>query len=48
MRIVRAEALHGGITAEMRKLTVGMRDGGTRDLVLRSFINPFYVERAED
>lgn len=46
-RIVRTEALHGGITAEMRRLTIGMRDGGTRDLVLRSFVDPFYVEHAE-
>lgn len=44
-RIVRTEALHGGITAEMRRLTVGTRDGGTRDLVLRTFVN---VEHAED
>ncbi|GGN88150.1 hypothetical protein GCM10011579_081660 [Streptomyces albiflavescens] len=44
-RIVRAEALHGGITAEMRRLTIGTRDGGTRDLVLRTFVN---VEHAED
>lgn len=35
-RIVKAEALHGGITAEMRRLIIGTRDGGTRDLVLRS------------
>ncbi|WP_330316069.1 phosphotransferase family protein [Streptomyces platensis] len=47
-RIVRTEALHGGITAEMRRLTVGTRDGGTRDLVLRSFVDPFYVEHAAD
>ncbi|MFD5393099.1 phosphotransferase family protein [Streptomyces sp. NPDC127097] len=47
-RIVRTEALHGGITAEVRRLTVGARDGETRDLVLRSFVDPFYVERAED
>ncbi|AJC61809.1 phosphotransferase [Streptomyces sp. 769] len=47
-RIVRAEALHGGITAEMRRLTIGTRDGGTRDLVLRSFVDPFYVGHAED
>ncbi|GGK58188.1 hypothetical protein GCM10010094_18210 [Streptomyces flaveus] len=47
-RIVRTEALHGGITAEMRRLTVGTRDGGTRDLVLRIFVDPFYVEHAED
>ncbi|MFF1399223.1 phosphotransferase family protein [Streptomyces sp. NPDC058287] len=44
-RIVRTEALHGGITAEMRRLTIGKRGGGTRDLVLRTFVN---VEHAED
>ncbi|MFG2652527.1 phosphotransferase family protein [Streptomyces sp. NPDC048436] len=47
-RIVKTEVLHGGITAEIRRLTVGARDGSTRDLVLRSFVDPFYVERAED
>ncbi|MEU1596461.1 aminoglycoside phosphotransferase family protein [Streptomyces sp. NPDC005708] len=44
-RVVKTEALHGGITAEMRRLTIGTRDGGTRDLVLRTFVN---VEHAED
>ncbi|WP_329453972.1 phosphotransferase family protein [Streptomyces sp. NBC_01497] len=44
-RIVGIEALHGGITAEMRRLTIGTRDGGTRNLVLRTFVN---VEHAED
>lgn len=44
-RVVRTEPLHGGITAEMRRLTIGTRDGGTRDLVLRTFVN---VEHAED
>ncbi|MFJ2171599.1 phosphotransferase family protein [Streptomyces sp. NPDC087851] len=44
-RIVRTEALHGGITAEMRRLTIRTRDGGTRDLVLRTFVD---VEHAED
>ncbi|NUH38819.1 aminoglycoside phosphotransferase family protein [Streptomyces samsunensis] len=44
-RIVGTEALHGGITAEMRRLTIGTRDGGTRDLVLRTFVD---VEHAED
>jgi aminoglycoside phosphotransferase (APT) family kinase protein len=44
-RIVRTEALHGGITAEMRRLTIRTRDGGTRDLVLRTFV---HVEQAED
>ncbi|MFF9511160.1 phosphotransferase family protein [Streptomyces sp. NPDC014724] len=47
-RIVRAEVLHGGITAEMRRLIIGTRDGGTRDLVLRTYVDPFYVEHAED
>ncbi|MEV8103585.1 aminoglycoside phosphotransferase family protein [Streptomyces sp. NPDC088135] len=46
-RIVKAAALHGGITAEMRRLTIGTRDGGTRDLVLRTYVDPFYVEHAE-
>ncbi|OEU86689.1 aminoglycoside phosphotransferase [Streptomyces abyssalis] len=44
-RIAGAEALHGGISAEMRRLTIGARDGGTRDLVLRTFVG---VEDAED
>lgn len=44
-RIVRIEALHGGITAEIRRLTIGTRDGSTRDLVLRTFVNR---EDAED
>ncbi|MFI7322784.1 phosphotransferase family protein [Streptomyces venezuelae] len=43
-RIVGIEALHGGITAAMRRLTIGTRDGGTRDLVLRSFIDVEYAE----
>ncbi|WP_406277663.1 phosphotransferase family protein [Embleya sp. NBC_00896] len=47
-RIVGTEALHGGITAETRRLTIGTRDGGTRDLVLRTFVGPFYVKHAED
>ncbi|EYT81351.1 aminoglycoside phosphotransferase [Streptomyces sp. Tu 6176] len=47
-RVVGAEVLHGGITAEMRRLTVGAPDGSTRDLVLRSFVAPYYRERAED
>ena len=47
-RIVRTEALHGGITAEMRRLTIGTRDGGLRDLVLRTFVDPYFVEHAEE
>jgi aminoglycoside phosphotransferase (APT) family kinase protein len=46
-QILKTEALHGGITAEMRRLTIGTRDGGTRDLVLRSYVDPFYVRGAE-
>jgi aminoglycoside phosphotransferase (APT) family kinase protein len=44
-RIVRTEVLHGGISAEMRRLTIGTRDGGTRELVLRTFVD---VEHADD
>lgn len=47
-RIVGAEALHGGATADMRRLTIGMRDGGTRHLVLRSFVGPTRQGPAED
>ncbi|WP_425825639.1 phosphotransferase family protein [Streptomyces fractus] len=47
-RIVRVEALHGGVTAEMRRLTVASRGGGTRELVLRSYVEPFFVDRAEE
>ena len=47
-RIVKTEALHGGITAEMRRLTIRARNGGTRSLVLRTFVDPFFVEHAED
>ncbi|MEV0774327.1 phosphotransferase family protein [Streptomyces sp. NPDC050433] len=43
--IVSTEVLHGGITAEMRRLTIGTRDGSTRELVLRTVVN---VEHAED
>ncbi|MEV7085134.1 phosphotransferase [Streptomyces sp. NPDC093085] len=37
-RVTGAETLHGGITADMRKLTIRTRDGGTRALVLRSYV----------
>jgi aminoglycoside phosphotransferase (APT) family kinase protein len=46
-RVVGVEELHGGITAEMRRLTIGTRDGGSRDLVLRTFVDPYFVERAQ-
>ncbi|MER6465859.1 phosphotransferase family protein [Streptomyces sp. NPDC001288] len=46
-RIVGTEVLHGGITAEIRRLTVGTRDGGTRDLVLRTFADPAFAAHAE-
>ncbi|GAA1712881.1 phosphotransferase family protein [Streptomyces yatensis] len=44
-RIVGTQALHGGITADMRRLTIGTRDGDTRHLVLRTFVGR---EHAED
>ncbi|WP_326646486.1 phosphotransferase family protein [Streptomyces anthocyanicus] len=47
-RIVGAEALHGGATADMRRLAIGTRDGGTRHLVLRSFVGPTRQGPAED
>ncbi|WBB60983.1 aminoglycoside phosphotransferase family protein [Streptomyces sp. WMMC500] len=47
-RIVGIAALHGGATAVMRRLTISTRDGGSRDLVLRAFVDPFFVEHAED
>ncbi|MGA5566145.1 phosphotransferase family protein [Streptomyces platensis] len=47
-RIVRIEALHGGSTAAMRRLTIGTREGSSRDLVLRTFVDPFPADRAED
>ncbi|WP_030613108.1 phosphotransferase family protein [Streptomyces sclerotialus] len=47
-RIVEAEALRGGITADMLRLTIGTRHGATRDVVLRSFVDPRYVGHAED
>ncbi|MGW1835113.1 phosphotransferase family protein [Streptomyces sp. NPDC002067] len=47
-RVVGVETLHGGMTAEMRKLTIGTRDGVTRHLVLRSFVDPYYLENAKD
>lgn len=46
-RIIKAVALHGGITAEMRRLTIRTRDGGTRDLVLRTYVDPFCAQHAE-
>lgn len=47
-RIVGAEVLHGGATADMRRLIVGTRDGGTRYLVLRSFVDPTRQGPAEE
>lgn len=44
-RIVRTEALRGGITAEIRRPTVDTRDGGTRGLALRTLVD---VAHAED
>ncbi|MGW2858858.1 phosphotransferase family protein [Streptomyces sp. NPDC001205] len=47
-QIVGAEALHGGATADMRRLAIGTRDGGIRHLVLRSFVDPTRQGPAED
>lgn len=47
-RVVGARALHGGATADMRRLTIGTRDGGARHLVLRSFVAPTRQGPAED
>ncbi|MFJ2774567.1 phosphotransferase family protein [Streptomyces sp. NPDC087300] len=44
-RIVGSETLHGGITAEVRRLAIAGPGGGTRDLVLRTFVG---VAQAED
>ncbi|MCZ9344184.1 phosphotransferase, partial [Streptomyces sp. TRM76130] len=46
--IVGVEVLHGGATADMRRLTIGTRGGGTRHLVLRSFVDPPRQGPAED
>jgi len=45
-RVVGAETLHGGATADMRRLTIGTRDGRIRHLVLRSFVDPTRQEPA--
>ncbi|WP_282689533.1 MULTISPECIES: aminoglycoside phosphotransferase family protein [unclassified Streptomyces] len=45
-RIEQVVSLRGGWTSEMRRLDVG-GPGGPRSLVLRSFVKPFYVPRAE-
>ncbi|MFC8495588.1 MULTISPECIES: phosphotransferase family protein [unclassified Streptomyces] len=47
-RVVETAMLHGGMTAEMRKLTIGTQDAVTRHLVLRSFVDPFYLRNAEE
>ncbi|MGW1117372.1 phosphotransferase family protein [Streptomyces tanashiensis] len=47
-RVVKTETLHGGMTAEMRRLTIGTRDAVTRHLVLRSFVDSYYLENAEE
>ncbi|BCJ38729.1 hypothetical protein Athai_62320 [Actinocatenispora thailandica] len=47
-RVAGIEVLHGGMTAEMRRLTIGTRHGGTRHLVLRSFTTPSSAAHAED
>ncbi|MFJ8045788.1 phosphotransferase family protein [Kitasatospora sp. NPDC096147] len=45
-RVVAAERLRGGWTSEMRRLHTG-GPGGGRALVLRSFVQPFFLEHAD-
>lgn len=45
-RVLGVEILHGGITAEMRRLTIGTADADVRHLVLRSYVAPYYLARA--
>ena len=47
-RIIESETLSGGITAEMRKLTVWTTDGFSRNLVLRAYTDPASLLHAED
>ena len=47
-RIIDAEALTGGITAEVAKLTVRMVSGAERYLVLRSYTDSARLHHAED
>jgi hypothetical protein len=47
-RIVGAEVLHGGITADVRRLIIGTQPRHTRDLVLRSVVDPRVAAHAED
>jgi aminoglycoside phosphotransferase (APT) family kinase protein len=44
-RVVETRTLHGGMSAEMRRLTIAGQDGGARDLVLRTLVD---TRRAED
>ncbi|WP_457030657.1 phosphotransferase family protein [Kitasatospora sp. P5_F3] len=46
-RIGAAERLRGGWTSEMRRLRIDRPDGGPTHLVLRSFVQPFFLEHAE-
>ncbi|WP_030021067.1 phosphotransferase family protein [Streptomyces monomycini] len=43
-RIINTKPLHGGITAEMRQLTLSTGNGSTRDLVLRTFVDAPHAE----
>ncbi|MCZ4517977.1 aminoglycoside phosphotransferase family protein [Rhodococcus ruber] len=47
-RIIESETLSGGITADIRKLTIGTTDGFSRNLVLRTYTDPASVLHAED
>lgn len=41
-------AMYGGITAEMSRLTIGSPDGKTRELALRTYLDPLPADRAEE
>lgn len=47
-RIALAETLHGGIAARVWKLTIGTSGGGTRNLVLRSYVDSSVLHEAGD
>jgi len=38
-RVIAIEQLHGGLTADMRRLTIAAPDGGLRHLVLRTYVD---------
>ncbi|WP_218828434.1 MULTISPECIES: phosphotransferase family protein [unclassified Rhodococcus (in: high G+C Gram-positive bacteria)] len=47
-RIIDVEPMSGGITAEMRKLTIWTTAGFSRNLVLRTYTEPASLQHAQD